>query len=38
LLIGYLDDENAIKAETAIQGIKEQFPREGIKLFVMNAG
>ena len=38
LLISYLDDDNANKAIMAIQGVKEQFPREGIKLFVMEVG
>ena len=35
LLISYLDDEGAAKAEAAIRLVKERFPREGIKLFVM---
>jgi len=35
LLISYLDDENAARAEAAIRGVKERFPREGIKLFMM---
>jgi len=35
LLISYLDDENAIKAEIAIKNVKEQFSKEGIKLFFM---
>jgi len=35
LLISYLDDENAVKAEAAVRGVKECFPREGIKLFMM---
>ena len=35
LLISYLDDENAIKAKSAIMKVKEQFPKEGIKLFIM---
>ena len=38
LLISYLDDDYANKAVKAIQGVKEQFPREGIKLFVMEVG
>ena len=37
LLISYLDNDNAIKAAAAIQGVKDQFPREGIKLFFMDA-
>ena len=37
LLISYLDDENAVKAKTAIHNIKERFPLEGIKLFVIEA-
>ena len=36
LLISYLDNDNAIKATAAIQAVKEQFPREGIKLFFMD--
>ena len=38
LLISYLNDEDAAKAQEAIRGVKEQFPREGIKVFVMEAG
>ena len=38
LLIAYLDDDNAVKAEAAVRGVKRQFPREGIKVFVMDAG
>jgi hypothetical protein len=37
LLISYLEDEDAIKAQTVIRGVKERFPREGIKLFMMEA-
>ena len=37
LLISYLEENDAAKAVKAIQGVKEQFPREGIKLFVMEA-
>ena len=37
LLISYLDDENAVKAEAAVLKVKEQFPLEGIKLFIMEA-
>ena len=35
LLISYLDNEDAAKAEAAIRGVKERFPREGIKVFFM---
>jgi hypothetical protein len=35
LLISYLDDEAAAHVETAVRGVKEKFPREGIKLFMM---
>jgi len=35
LLISYLDNEDAVKAEAAIRGVKERFPREGIKVFFM---
>jgi len=37
LLISYLDDDDAVTAETAIHGVKQQFPGEGIKLFIMEA-
>jgi len=37
LLLSYLDEEDASRAEAAIRGVKEQFPREGIKLFMMEA-
>jgi len=37
LLISYLDDITAVKAKTAILSVKEKFPREGIKLFIMEA-
>jgi len=37
LLISYLDEENAAIAISAIQEVKSRFPREGIKLFVMDA-
>ena len=37
LLISYLADDNAAKAVNAIQGVKDRFPREGIKVFVMEA-
>jgi len=35
LLISYLDEEDAAKAEAAVQEVKKRFPREGIKLFVI---
>ena len=35
MLISFLDDPEADKAETIIRKVKEQFPREGIKLFIM---
>jgi len=35
LLISYLDDNDALKAQAAVHGVKEKFPREGIKLFIM---
>jgi len=38
LLISYLEDAEADKAQAAVRGVKEQFPREGIKLFMMDAG
>ena len=37
LLISYLDDESAARAQAAIRGVKERFPGEGIKLFMINA-
>ena len=37
LLISYLDDDAAAKAVTIIREVKERFPREGIKLFLMEA-
>jgi hypothetical protein len=36
LLISYLDDEAAVKAEAAVRGVKERFPREGIKFFMID--
>lgn len=38
LLISYLSDDDAVKAQAAIRGVKERFPHEGIKMFMMNAG
>jgi DNA replication initiation complex subunit (GINS family) len=35
LLISYIDDANAVAAKAVVQEVKERFPREGIKLFVM---
>jgi len=37
LLISYMDNEAALKAETAVRKVKEQFPREGIKYFFTEA-
>jgi hypothetical protein len=37
LLISYLEDTAANKAVSAIREVKERFPREGIKLFIMDA-
>ena len=37
LLISYLDEDSAVKAREAVLKIKELFPREGIKLFFMDA-
>jgi hypothetical protein len=36
LLISYLDDEGSVKAEAAVRGVKERFPKEGIKFFMMD--
>jgi len=35
LLISYLDDISAANAKKAIKDVKERFPKEGIKLFIM---
>jgi len=35
LLIAYLEDADAPKAQDAIRGVKEKFPREGIKVFMI---
>jgi len=37
LLISYMDNDAAEKAQAAVRGVKERFPREGIKLFMMEA-
>ena len=37
MLISYLDDPDAAKAEIIIHRIKKRFPREGIKLLMMEA-
>ena len=37
LLISYLDEDNAVLAREAVQEVKKRFPREGIKLFFMDA-
>jgi hypothetical protein len=37
MLISYLDDIIASKAKAEVQNIKEKFPNEGIKLFIMEA-
>ena len=37
MIISYLDDENAGKAQMLVRGIKDRFPKEGIKLFIMEA-
>jgi hypothetical protein len=36
LIISYLDDSDAVKIEKIIRKIKERFPREGIKLFIID--
>ena len=38
LLVSYMEDADAEKAQAAVRGVKEQFPREGIKVFMMDAG
>ena len=35
MLISYLNDDEASKALSVIREVKERFPREGIKLFLM---
>ena len=37
MLISFLEDPDAVKAENIIHEIKKSFPREGIKLFMMEA-
>ena len=37
LLISYMDDNAAAEAFKIIREVKERFPREGIKLFLMEA-
>jgi len=37
LLVSFLEDPDAVKAESIICEVKKRFPREGIKLFVMEA-
>ena len=36
LLVSYMEDADAEKAQAAVRGVKEQFPREGIKVFMMD--
>jgi nitrogen regulatory protein PII len=35
LLISYLDDTTAVRMKATVQKVKERFPKEGIKLFIM---
>ena len=37
MLISYLDDIDANKALCVIREVKERFPKEGIRLFLMEA-
>ena len=37
LLISYLDNDETVKAQAAVQEVKKRFPGEGIKFFVMAA-
>jgi len=37
MLVSFLDDDDAHEAEKIIRDVKEHFPREGIKLFIMDA-
>ena len=37
LLISYLDDISAANAKKAIKDVKDRFPKEGIKLFIIEA-
>ena len=36
MLISYLEDEDAARAQVAIRAVKERFPREGIKVFMLD--
>ncbi|QQO09867.1 PG0541 family transporter-associated protein [Breznakiella homolactica] len=36
MVISYINDGDAAKAAEIIQGVKEQFPGEGIKIFFLN--
>ena len=36
LLISYLNDRDAVKAEAAVRDVKKKFPKEGIKLFIID--
>jgi len=36
MLVSFLDDPDALEAEKIIRDVKERFPREGIKLFMMD--
>lgn len=36
MLISFLDDVDAANAKNVIREVKERFPREGIKLFVVD--
>ncbi|MCL2373622.1 MAG: hypothetical protein FWC65_00065 [Treponema sp.] len=35
LLVSYLNDDDAVKAKAAVRAVKERFPREGIKMFMI---
>ena len=37
MLISYLDDITTAKAKGLVRGVKDRFPKEGIKLFIMEA-
>jgi len=37
MLISYLEDADAAKAQAAIRKVKERFPGEGIKFFMIEA-
>jgi len=37
MLISYLEDDDALVVKSIVNEVKEHFPKEGIKLFLMDA-